>query len=135
MALAKQGKDPGAVSTGSPSGATTTTAAPSATATPTVDTAAVTQGVGNLYQQTQDAMNKGIKYGFGSKDLKTGAIDCSGWIANINTNMMNSINKEAGKEIYGKEAKYIEPGNLVQLASTINEMLMSGQSINSVLSE
>jgi hypothetical protein len=120
MALAKQGKDPGAVAAGAPTTAATTTAAPSATATPTVDPGAVTQGVGNLYQQTQEAINKGIKYGFGSKDLKTGAIDCSGWIANINTNMMNSINKEAGKEIYGKEAKKAFQGSAADIIKNVS---------------
>ena len=120
MALAKQGKDPGAVATASPTTAATTTTSPSSTGTPTVDKAAITEGVGNLYQQTQDAMNKGIKYGFGSKDLKTGAIDCSGWIANINTNMMNSINKEAGKEIYGKEAKKAFQGSAADIIKNVS---------------
>ena len=120
MKLAQQGKDPGAVAAGSPATSGTTTATPSSTAIPTVDKAAVTEGVGNLYQQTQDAMNKGIKYGFGSKDLKTGAIDCSGWIANINTNMMNSINKEAGKEIYGKEAKKAFQGSAADIIKNVS---------------
>jgi hypothetical protein len=138
MALAKQGKDPGAVAAGAPTTAATT-ATPSATATPTVDTAAVTQGVGNLYQQTQDAMNKGIKYGFGSKDLKTGAIDCSGWIANINTNMMNSINKEAGKEIYGKEAKKAFQGSAADIIKNVSAagggMLEGSKNIRANLKE
>jgi hypothetical protein len=121
ISQAKQGKDPGAVATGSPATSTaTTTGTPEATGKPKVDTAAVTEGVGNLYQQTQDAMNKGIKYGFGSKDLKTGAIDCSGWIANINTNMMNSINKEAGKEIYGKEAKKAFQGSAADIIKNVS---------------
>ena len=139
MALAKQGKDPGAVAAGAPTTAATTTAAPSSTATPTVDPGAVTQGVGNLYQQTQDAINKGIKYGFGSKDLKTGAIDCSGWIANINTNMMNSINKEAGKEIYGKEAKKAFQGSAADIIKNVSAagggMLEGSKAIRSQLKE
>ena len=142
MKSAKQGKDPGAVATASPTTATTTTAttaAPSSTGTPTVDTAAVTQGVGNLYQQTQEAINKGIKYGFGSKDLKTGAIDCSGWIANINTNMMNSINKEAGKEIYGKEAKKAFQGSAADIIKNVSAagggMLEGSAAIRSQLKE
>ena len=139
MALAKQGKDPGAVATGSPPSAGTTTATSTAIATPTVDKAAVTEGVGNLYQQTQDAMNKGIKYGFGSKDLKTGAIDCSGWIANINTNMMNSINKEAGKEIYGKEAKKAFQGSAADIIKNVSAagggMLEGSKAIRANLKE
>jgi hypothetical protein len=121
MKAAKQGKDPGAVAAGAPTTAATTTGTPAtSTGTPTVDKGAVTEGVGNLYQQTQDAINKGIKYGFGSKDLKTGAIDCSGWIANINTNMMNSINKEAGKEIYGKEAKKAFQGSAADIIKNVS---------------
>ena len=139
MAQAKQGKDPGAVATGSPTTAATTTATPSSTGTPTVDKGAVTEGVGNLYQQTQDAINKGIKYGFGSKDLKTGAIDCSGWIANINTNMMNSINKEAGKEIYGKEAKKAFQGSAADIIKNVSAagggMLEGSKAIRSQLKE
>jgi len=151
MTLAKQGKDPGAVAEGKPkeekktettkpATSTTTTEAPAtSTGKPTVNTAAVTEGVGNLYQQTQDAMNKGIKYGFGSKDLKTGAIDCSGWIANINTNMMNSINKEAGKEIYGKEAKKAFQGSAADIIKNVSAagggMLEGSKAIRSQLKE
>ena len=139
MKAAKQGKDPGAVATGSPATTGTTTASPSSSGTPTVDKAAVTEGVGNLYQQTQDAINKGIKYGFGSKDLKTGAIDCSGWIANINTNMMNSINKEAGKEIYGKEAKKAFQGSAADIIKNVSAagggMLEGSAAIKSQLKE
>jgi hypothetical protein len=145
MKAAKEGKDPGAVATGTPTTApttatTTATGTPAtATGTPTVDPAAVTQGVGNLYQQTQEAINKGIKYGFGSKDLKTGAIDCSGWIANINTNMMNSINKEAGKEIYGKEAKKAFQGSAADIIKNVSAagggMLEGSAAIRSQLKE
>jgi hypothetical protein len=139
MTLAKQGKDPGAVAAGSPPSTGATTATPSASGTPTVDKGAVTEGVGNLYQQTQEAINKGIKYGFGSKDLKTGAIDCSGWIANINTNMMNSINKEAGKEIYGKEAKKAFQGSAADIIKNVSAagggMLEGSKAIRSQLKE
>jgi hypothetical protein len=140
MKAAKQGKDPGAVATGAPPSTSGTTTTPAtSTGTPTVDKAAVTEGVGNLYQQTQDAINKGIKYGFGSKDLKTGAIDCSGWIANINTNMMNSINKEAGKEIYGKEAKKAFQGSAADIIKNVSAagggMLEGSKAIRSQLKE
>jgi hypothetical protein len=68
------------------------------------------------------------------KILNSGVIGLSYFITESKVDE-NNRNYRNFKEIYGKEAKYIEPGNLVQLASTINEMLMSGQSINSVLSE
>ena len=37
--------------------------------------------------------------------------------------------------MYGKDAKFVEPGNIVQLATTVNEMLMSGTAVYSTLSE
>jgi hypothetical protein len=42
---------------------------------------------------------------------------------------------EMFKGMYGKEAKVIDPKNIVQLASTINDMLMSGNAMTSILSE
>jgi hypothetical protein len=42
---------------------------------------------------------------------------------------------EMFKGMYGKEAKVIDPKNIVQLASTINNMLMSGNAMTSILSE
>ena len=37
--------------------------------------------------------------------------------------------------MYGKNAKSIDTNNIVQLANTINEMLMSNSAIFSVMSE
>ncbi len=59
----------------------------------------------SLYSQTEDAINKGIKYGFGSKNLSSGAIDCSGWVSNINRNMIDGINQASGKELFDKSDK------------------------------
>lgn len=68
------------------------------------------------------------------KILSLGITGLSYFITEGKPNENNSSYRNF-KGIYGKEAKYIEPGNLVQLASTINEMLMSNQAMNSVLSE
>lgn len=142
MTLAKQGKDPGATAMGTPP-TTQTGTTPSATATPQLDTGPIAQGMGvmsgNLYQQTQDAINKGVKYGFGSKNLASGAIDCSGWISTINTQMIDSINKEAGKEVYGKEAKRAFKDSAAGIIKNVSDlgggMIEGSKNIRSQLKE
>lgn len=60
-----------------------------------------------LQAGTQDAINRGVKYGFSEKDSASGAIDCSGWVAENTRNMMEAVNEETGKPFYGKEAKAV----------------------------
>lgn len=60
-----------------------------------------------LQQGTQDAIDRGVKYSFSSKNSSSGAIDCSGWVAENTRNMMEAVNAESGKPIYGKEAKAV----------------------------
>lgn len=60
-----------------------------------------------LQAGTQDAINRGVKYGFSEKNSASGAIDCSGWVAENTRNMMEAVNEESGKPIYGKEAKAV----------------------------
>lgn len=87
----------------------------------------------SLYEQTQDAINKGVRYGFGSKDVSSGKIDCSGWVASINTNMMESINKEAGKEIYGKQARQAMQGSAADIIKNVaaaTGQMMTGEDVN-----
>lgn len=59
----------------------------------------------NTQHYTQDAIDRGVTYGFGAKDSSTGAIDCSGWIEEINLKMMRSVNASIGHEVYGQKAK------------------------------
>ncbi len=59
----------------------------------------------SIAASSQDAMDRGVVYGFGAKNSHTGSIDCSGWIAEINQNMMKSMNERMGKNVYGEKAK------------------------------
>lgn len=60
-----------------------------------------------LQASTQDAINRGVRYQFGSKHSASGGVDCSGWVAEMNRSMMESVNDQAGKEVYSKEAKAV----------------------------
>jgi hypothetical protein len=61
--------------------------------------------------------------------LNTGVIGLSYFISERETSMKNF------QYMYGKNAKSIDTNNIVQLASTINEMLMSNSALFSVMSE
>ena len=56
---------------------------------------------------TQEAVDRGVRYSFGSKNSASGGIDCSGWVAENTRNMMEAVNAESGKPIYGKEAQAV----------------------------
>lgn len=119
---------------GGAGGAGRTRAAPGA-AGPTTATPGGPRGpvTSSLYEQTQEAINKGVRYGFGSKDVASGKIDCSGWVASINQNMMESINKEAGKEVYSKEAKKAMQGSaadIIKNVSAATGVMMTGDEVN-----
>jgi hypothetical protein len=61
--------------------------------------------------------------------LKTGVVGLSYFISESEHNM------DSFRYMYGKNAKSIDTNNIVQLASTINEMLMSNSAVMSILSE
>jgi len=45
-----------------------------------------------------------VKYGFGSKNLATGKVDCSGWVSQLQNATMDEINQKAGKTVFsGKD--------------------------------
>jgi hypothetical protein len=61
---------------------------------------------------TEYAMQKAVKYSWGggrtagwSIDNAGSGIDCSGWVSYLNRSMMQAINKESGKEVYGEQAR------------------------------
>lgn len=60
-----------------------------------------------LQEGTQDAIDRGVRYSFGSKNSASGGIDCSGWVTENTRNMMEAVNAESGKPIYGKEAQAV----------------------------
>ena len=104
--------------TGSPQGPAKAVTMTKAVATPT-QVASV--GGMNMYAQTQAAIDKGIKYGFGNKDLKNGSIDCSGWVACINQAMMDSVVDEMGNPVYGKEAKKLFNGPAADIIKNVTD--------------
>jgi hypothetical protein len=61
--------------------------------------------------------------------LKTGVVGLSYFISESDHNM------DTFRYMYGKNAKSIDTNNIVQLGSTINEMLMANSAVMSVLSE
>lgn len=63
--------------------------------------------------------------------LKSGVVGLSYFIGQN----VRERNVKSFKFMYGKDAKFVEPGNIVQLATTVNEMLMSGTAVYSTLSE
>lgn len=45
-----------------------------------------------------------VKYGFGSKNLASGKVDCSGWVSQMQNATMEEINQKAGKTVFsGKD--------------------------------
>ncbi len=59
----------------------------------------------NTHKDSQDAMDRGVVYGFGVKNSKTGSIDCSGWVEEMNRNMMRSTNERLGREVFDEKAR------------------------------
>lgn len=54
---------------------------------------------------TEDAIRRGVKYQLGGKNSYSGeGIDCSGWIYEANTRMMEAINDAAGEIVYDDSA-------------------------------
>jgi hypothetical protein len=69
-------------------------------------------GAARMEELTQEAVKKMVKYTWGGGhtpnwEIGSGGVDCSGWVAFLNRKMMEGINKEAGKEIYGEKARKI----------------------------
>lgn len=61
----------------------------------------------SIMASTQDAVDRGVTYGFGGKNSQTGAVDCSGWIAEQNTALMDNINAVVGKDVFSAEARQV----------------------------
>jgi hypothetical protein len=47
-----------------------------------------------------------VRYGFGSKTLNTGKIDCSGWAVEMINATYAEINEKAGRKVFGKSDHY-----------------------------
>ncbi|MDD5150665.1 MAG: phage tail tip lysozyme [Flavobacterium sp.] len=44
-----------------------------------------------LVQDTQNAIDRGVKYNYGSKNSSSGSIDCSGWVMELNKKMSSEL--------------------------------------------
>ena len=69
-------------------------------------------GIGqNLVQNANDVMYKemqnalGTKYEYSAKNIKKGTIDCSGYVAHLNTTTMDAMNTAMGQPVFSKQDK------------------------------
>ena len=120
-----------------PTGAISSVTPAASPAMPSMQTGGI-QGVAanaasSLFAQTQDAIQRGVKYGFGSKDSKTGRIDCSGWVAEINGNLIDSVEGGLLDAKSKKQLKNLYTGGAagtMQAASQFNNQLLEGGNVN-----
>lgn len=80
----------------------------------------------DIASQTQQAINRGVKYGFGDKNSRMGSIDCSGWVAEINKNMIESIDNGLTDATSKKSAKRLFEGGA---AGTIRNFENAGAKV------
>lgn len=103
----------------------------------------------DLYAQTQQAIDRNVKYymvggrqghipGVTGKNLNQGYIDCSGWVAAINSSMIDSLQKEAD-DVDLKQAKSLitqgangGAAGLIQTLSQASGELLTGDKLNDV---
>lgn len=74
-----------------------------------------------------------VQYGFGSKNVSTGNVDCSGWVVEMQNATMKEINQKAGKEIFSKKDLF-SPGNdaaatIIQKSVNRSSMLIEGKQV------
>lgn len=85
-----------------------------------------------------------VRYGFGSKKLSTGKIDCSGWTVELINASFSEINEKAGKKIFSDSDRYSlgmdaassivrkavqQSGKLIEGRDVITEALREGMVI------
>lgn len=81
-----------------------------------------------------------VKYGLGSKDPDKGAVDCSGWVVEMQNATMKEINAKSGREIF-ERAEFFSPGYdgaamIVQKAQQRSGVMIEGGAVTrSVLQE
>lgn len=73
----------------------------------------------DLMAQTQQAIDQGVKYGFGSKNTRTGKIDCSGWVAQINKNLIGDIANQGESMAGSKKAERLFEGGAAGIVENI----------------
>ena len=92
----------------------------------------------DLYAQTQAAIDNNVRYKMGSKNVESGAIDCSGWVTALNRGMIDSLQTEAddidlsgAKKLINQGANGGAAGMIKSLAQASGELL-HGENLNGV---
>lgn len=69
-------------------------------------TEAVQAGVSSMTAEaTEDAIRRNVKYQMEGKDLSSGAIDCSGWVYEMSSQLMAGMNAAMGEDVFSAEAR------------------------------
>ena len=75
-----------------------------------------------------------IAYGFGSKHLDSGRVDCSGWVVHLQNATMAEINQKSQSEIFTRADRFSlhndAASTIVQKAATRSGMLLEGKDVN-----
>lgn len=99
-----------------------------------IATEAVNNLNSSLVKDTQIAMDKGIKYNYGSKNSNTGAIDCSGWVMELNKKVSADMGdpkiiKDAVNTM-NKGAATGGAAGIIQAVGQSTGMELSGEDVN-----
>ena len=110
----------------------------SASTTPSV---AGTQSAGDLggindllVKGTQEAMNRHVKYNYGSKNSKSGAIDCSGWVMELNKSVASQMSDpslmKGSIDTMAKGAATGGAAGIIQAVGAATGQELSGRDVN-----
>jgi hypothetical protein len=84
-----------------------------------------------LIDGTQKAMDKGVKYNYGSKNSSNGTIDCSGWVTELNNQVFNDMGKP---EVLKKSMAAVNSGQsaagIIKSVGDLTGKELSGKDVN-----
>lgn len=72
-----------------------------------------------LFRDTQAAIDKHVGYQMGAKNTRSGVIDCSGWITQINRGLIKDISEQGEKMSGTKEAEKLFEGGAAEIVGNI----------------
>lgn len=87
--------------------------------------AAVSAGMSMMFADaTQKAMDNGVKYKLGARNSASGQIDCSGWVTEMGTRMMQNMNQAMQAEVFSKEKikKFRAAGTSENIVQAVSDM-------------
>lgn len=71
-----------------------------------------------------------IQYGLGAKNVRTGKIDCSGWVSLLQRESMQEINREAGRQIFSNaDMDGSFAAGLIEKAERRSGVLLRGEQV------